>query len=429
MEFPPQQPKKEGFSKVVGALLLLLIVVAGVSGYVLGYWSVSKRLEDLQSQVSSLSEQLDEFQRSQLNLQVLLNQTAGRNETVIFLNNTIYQNKTVYVPYILGENVSLSDLYRRVRDSVVIIRGVASYIDVFGRRYYEYVEGSGFVYDFNGRMVIVTNYHVVADAVNVTVTFLSGNSYPATVLGWDKYVDLAVLSVDAPSSEFKPIEVVSSSTLSVGDIVVAVGNPYGLTGSMSLGIVSALGRTLTTEYGYAIANVIQTTAPLNPGNSGGPLLNLKGQVVGITTAIVADSQGLGFAVPSNTLLREISDLVMLGSYNRHSWLGASGVDVNYEIAKVMGVNVTYGWLIVQVVKDGPADAAGLRGGSRQVVIAGTPVIVGGDIVIAIDGVKVTGYDALTAYLEEYTSPGQTINLTVVRGNQTLTVPVVLGVRP
>lgn len=429
MEIPPQQPKKESFPKIIGILLVILVIIAGVLGYFLGYWSASNRLEDLQSQVSSLSEQFAELQRSQLNWQVLLNQTAGRNETVIFMNNTVYHNKTIYVPYILGENVSLSDLYKRVRDSVVIIRGVTLYYDVFGRRYYSSVEGSGFVYNFTGRMVIVTNYHVVADTVNVTVSFLSGNSYPAKVIGWDKYVDLAVLSVDAPSSEFKPVEVASSSTLSVGDIVVAVGNPYGLTGSMSLGIVSALGRTLNTQYGYAIANVIQTTAPLNPGNSGGPLLNLKGQVIGITTAIVADSQGLGFAVPSNTLLREINDLVTLGSYNKHPWLGASGVDMNYEISKVMGVNVTYGWLIVQVIKNGPADAAGLRGGSRQVVIAGTPVTVGGDIVIAIDGIRVTGYDALTSYLEEFTVPGQTVNLTVIRGNQKLTVPLVLGVRP
>ncbi|MEM0313117.1 MAG: trypsin-like peptidase domain-containing protein [Candidatus Bathyarchaeia archaeon] len=429
MEFPPQQPKKGNSSKVISILLVILVVAAGVIGYFFGYWGVSNSLQDLQGQLSSLSEQLAELQQSQLNWQALVNQTAGRNETVLFFNNTIYENKTVYVPYILGENVSLADLYKQVRDSVVIIRGVAMYYDVFGRRYYASVEGSGFVYSFNGRMVIITNHHVVADAVNVTVTFLSGNSYPATVLGWDKYVDLAVLSADAPSSEFKPLEVVNSSTLSVGDIVVAVGNPYGLAGSMSLGIVSALGRTLTTQYGYAIANVIQTTAPLNPGNSGGPLLNLKGQVIGITTAIVADSQGLGFAVPSNTLLREINDLVTFGSYNKHPWLGASGVDMNYEIAKIMGVNVTYGWLIVQVVKDGPADVAGLRGGSRQVVIAGTSVMIGGDIIIAINEMKITGYDALIAYLEEYTSPGQTINLTIIRGNQKLTVPMVLGVRP
>jgi S1-C subfamily serine protease len=178
-------------------------------------------------------------------------------------------------------------------------------------------------------MVIVTNYHVVQNAINITVTFINGDGYPATVLGSDPYSDLAVVSTNAPQSEFKPLEIVSSLTLRVGDIVVAVGNPYGLAGSMSIGIVSALGRTITEEQtgGYPIANVIQTTCPLNPGNSGGPLLNLEGKVVGITTAIVSNSQGLGFAIPSNTILREISSLVTIGSYNKHPWLGAAGHDI------------------------------------------------------------------------------------------------------
>jgi len=181
--------------------------------------------------------------------------------------------------------------------------------------------------------------------------------------------------------------------------------------------------------GYPIANLIQTTAPLNPGNSGGPLLNLKGQVVGVTTAIVSDSQGIGFAIPSNTVLREIADLVEFGSYNRHPWLGAMGVDMSYEIARVMGVNVTYGWLITNVVSGGPAANAGLRGGTRQVVIAGQFMMVGGDIIIAINGTRITGIDSLSAYLEENTSPGQTIIVTVVRQNQIISVAVALGTRP
>jgi 2-alkenal reductase len=303
--------------------------------------------------------------------------------------------------------------------------------DIWGIPYYTQVQGSGFVYNFTGKMVIVTNYHVIRNAINITVTFINGDGYPVTVLGSDPYSDLAVISTNAPQSEFKPLEIVSSSTLKVGDIVVAVGNPYGLAGSMSIGIVSALGRTITEEQTgrYPIANIIQTTAPLNPGNSGGPLLNLQGQVVGVTTAIVSNSQGVGFAIPSNTILREISSLVTIGYYNKHPWLGAAGVDMTYEIAKAMGVNVTYGWLITQVVSGGPAATAGLRGGTKQVLIAGEYVTVGGDIIIAINGTKITNGDALSTYLEENTLPGQIIEVTVIRGNQTLTVPLILGTRP
>jgi S1-C subfamily serine protease len=152
-------------------------------------------------------------------------------------------------------------------------------------------------------------------------------------------------------------------------------------------------------------------------------------VLALTYAFVSDSQGLGFAIPSNTILREIDSLVTKGSYNRHPWLGAAGVDMTYEIAKAMGVNVTYGWLITQVTSDGPAANAGLRGGTKQVSIAGEYVVIGGDIVIAINEVRITNMDALSAYLEENTSPGQTINVTIVRSNQTLNIAVTLGTRP
>ena len=263
------------------------------------------------------------------------------------------------------------------------------------------------------------------------MTFINGNGYAAAALGSDPYADLAVLSTDAPQSEYKPLEIVSSSTLKVGDPVIAVGNPYGLAGSMTTGIVSALGRTITEELtgGYPIANVIQTTTPLNPGNSGGPLLNYQGQVIGITTAIVSDSQGLGFTIPSNTILREIESLVTEGSYNQHPWLGATGTDMTYEIAKAMSTNVTYGWLIAQVTSGGPADNAGLRGGTKQALIAGEWVTIGGDIVIAINETRITNMDDLSTYLEEYTLPGQTVNVIIVRDNQTITRAIALGTRP
>jgi S1-C subfamily serine protease len=272
---------------------------------------------------------------------------------------------------------------------------------------------------------------VVQNAVNITITFIDGDAYAATVLGSDPYADLAVLSTDAPQSEYKPLEIVDSSTLSVGDPVIAVGSPYGLAGSMTTGIVSALGRTITEEMsgGYPIANVIQMSALINPGNSGGPLLNYRGQVVGITTAIVSDSQGLGFAIPSSTVLREIGSLVTTGSYDKHPTIGATGTDMTYEIAKAMGVNVTYGWLIAQVTSGGPAAEAGLHGGTTQVTVAGQSVTIGGDIIIAISGARITGIDDLSTFLEENTLPDQTINVTIVRNGQTMTLSLKLGTRP
>ena len=393
-------------------LLVVIIVIASLfAGGLFGYWScysaTSKDIDALQNQVTALQEQLSQVQSPQ---------------------NVTYQNVTI----ISGDNVSVSQLYAQVADSVVVIRDMMlSNYDIFGRAYYSQVQGSGFVYNFTGQMVVVTNYHVVDSAINITVTFSNGNAYPTTVLGSDPYAELAVLSVDASEEEYVPLEIVSSSSLQVGDPVMVVGTPYGLSGSMSTGFVSALGRTLSAETtgGYVIPNVIQTTAPLNPGNSGGPVLNYHGQVVGIATAIVQDSQGVGFAIPSNTILREIEDLINTGSYEDHPWLGASGTDMTYGIAEVMDTDVTYGWLIAQVTSGGPADKAGLQGGTEQVRIGEEMVVIGGDIIIAINGTRITGIDDLSAYLEEYTLPGQTVDLTVVRDNETITVSLELGSRP
>jgi S1-C subfamily serine protease len=213
--------------------------------------------------------------------------------------------------------------------------------------------------------------------------------------------------------------------------LIAVGSPYGLAGSVTTGIVSALGRTISEDLSgsYPIANVIQTSTPINPGNSGGPLLNNQGQVVGITTAIVSDSEGLGFAIPSSTILREIASLISEGSYNKHSWIGASGTDMTFEIAQAMNTSTTYGWLIAQVTSGGPADAAGLKGGTRQVAIVGQTVVLGGDIITAFEGTRVKDMDDLSTYLEENTIPGQTIDVTIIRAGETLTVSLKVGTRP
>jgi S1-C subfamily serine protease len=400
-----QKLEKRRFSAILIVTIIGVSLVAGGLGYLVSNLTMSGSISDLQNQVSALQGEV-------LNLQ----------STPIVSD----QNST----YFVGENASLAPLYAEVKDSVVVIRGLTVQYDVFGRAYYSQAQGSGFVYNFTGQMVIITNYHVVQDALNVTVTFINGNGYEATVLGSDPYADLAVLSANASQSEYKSLEIVSSSQLDVGDPVVAVGGPYGLAGSMTTGIVSALGRTITDETSnYPIANVIQTSTPINPGNSGGPLLNYEGQVVGITTAIVSNSQGLGFAIPSSVILREINSLITDGTYDQHPWLGASGTDMTYEIARTMNVNETYGWLIAQVASDGPADDAGLQGGTRQVTVDGQSIIIGGDIIIALSGTRITGTDDLSTFLEEHTLPGQTINVTIIRNGQEMTLPLKVGTRP
>lgn len=326
------------------------------------------------------------------------------NQTVLNQNMTVFLNETAY-----------SVLYAQVRDSVVLITGTT------GTGLNEAtVQGSGFVYNLTGSMVVVTNNHVVSGARDISVAFSDGNAYAAVVNGTDVYSDLAVLWVpSAPLVEFRPLQIASSSLLKVGDPVVAIGNPYGLTGTMTTGVVSALGRTITepeTAAGnYAIGNIIQTSTPINPGNSGGPLLNLNGSVVGITTAIVAESQGVGFAVPSDTVRKEVPYLAMVGSYDLHPYLGVVGTDMDYDTAVSMGVNVTYGWLINSVNTSGPADQAGVRAN---------------DIIIGLNGTRIINGDALTSWLEQYTLPHQTVLLTVSRDNQTLPpLPLVLGTRP
>lgn len=387
---------------------MIIIVASLVAGGIIGYsatYLTSRNDSDLQNQISYLQQQISELQARQ----------SGTD-----------QNSTV----IVGGNVSLAQIYAQVKDSIVVVQGYTVQYDVFRRAYYSGVQGSGFVYQYNGRMIIITNYHVVQDTINNTVAFFNGDAYAASVIGSDPYSDLAVLSTNAPENEYQPLEMVSSSTLKTGDPLIAVGGPYGLAGSMTTGVVSALGRTITAESSsYVIANVIQTSAPINPGNSGGPLLNYEGQVIGITTAIVSDSQGLGFAIPSSTIIKEISALVTNGSYDQHPWLGASGTDMNYEIAKALNVNVTYGWLITGVTSGGPAEKAGLHGGTSQITVSNNYVTVGGDIVTALNGTRIRNMDDLSTFLEEQTLPNQTVDVTIIRNGQTMTLPLKLGTRP
>ena len=402
-----QPQRKPGFSTT---LVVIIIVASLLGGGLVGY-----SITVLASPASnvSLQNQVNSLQQQVLGLQAQVN-GAGQNYTYANVGNT-----------------SLAQIYAQVKDSVVVVQGYIVQHDIFGRSYYSGVQGSGFIYSLDGRMIIITNDHVVDGTVNNTVTFANGDTYSASVLGSDPYADLAALSSTASDTEYTPLVVTSSATLNVGDPLIAVGGPYGLAGSMTTGIVSALGRTITadTSGSYPIANVIQTSTPINPGNSGGPLLNYAGQVVGITTAIVSNSQGLGFAIPSSTILKEIGSLANNGSYDQHSWIGASGIDMNYDIAKALNVDVTYGWLITGVTSGGPADKAALKGGTSQIQVSGSSLTVGGDIIIAFDGTRIRNTDDLSTYLEENTLPNQTIDVTVIRNAETLTLPLTLGARP
>lgn len=403
---PPPPVKKNRFSAVfLIGLILVGLVAGGIIGSSVSYVSLNSKIEELRT-----------------NLQAQISNLPPKNATYVSYPNTTY---------ILGENVSLSQLYDQIKNSVVVIHGLTVQYDIFRRAYYSSIQGSGFVYNFEGKMVIITNNHVVQDVQNISVTFINGNAYAATVLGSDPYADLAVLSTEAPADELIPLEIVDSSTLNVGDSLIAVGGPYGLAGTLTTGVVSALGRTISEDLsgGYPIANVIQTTTPINAGNSGGPLLNYQGQVVGITTAIVSNSQGLGFAIPSSTILREIASLVNEGYYDKHPTIGASGIDMTYDIAKATGANVTYGWLVASVTAGGPAANAGLRGGTRQIVVGGDTVVVGGDIIVAINGVRITNLDDLSTYLEEHTKPGDVVTVTIYRSNQMLDLQLTIGSRP
>ncbi len=434
----PEKPKMSRLATALIATAIICLLVGGIVGYGISSFTVSSQIGGLQGRISTLEEQVSDLQ-STTNVSSQIGDLQGRistlEEQVSDLQSAINsssQNITCEnITYVLGENFSLSQLYEQVRSSVVVVQGIIVQYDFFGRPYYSEVQGSGFVSNMTGQFVIITNYHVVDGATNITATFINGDTYEANVTGSDPYADLAVLSANAPEYEYKPLTITSSSTLRVGEPVLAIGNPYGLAGSVTSGIVSALGRTITesTAGGYDIADCIQTTTPINPGNSGGPLLNYQGEVVGITTAIVSNSQGLGFAIPSSSILREIEPLITNGSYNNHPWIGASGTDMTLGIGQAIGTNITYGWLIAQVTNGGPADKAGLRGGTTQVQVDGSLVTIGGDIVVAINGTRIRNMDDLSTYLEEYTSAGQTITIVLVRNNETLTLSAELGTRP
>jgi len=290
--------------------------------------------------------------------------------------------------------------------------------------------GSGFVFDDLGH--IITNAHVVESASSVTITFLDGSQYNAQIIGSDKFTDIAVIKVEEKPRYLHPLQMGDSSTLKVGEQVAAIGNPFGLSGSMTSGIVSQIGRLLPSQdTGFSIPNVIQTDAAINPGNSGGPLLNMAGKVMGINTAIqsgTGQSAGIGFAVPSNTILKVVPVLIEKGKYS-HPWIGISGKDIDPELAKVRDLDQSKGFLIITVVPGSPAEIAGLKGVSEIKIIGDKEYPADGDIIISVDGKEVRKISDILIHLQEEKSVGDEMILGILRDGEVMHIILALVERP
>ena len=323
-----------------------------------------------------------------------------------------------------ASNFSLTEIFERTEESVVQVN-IRSDNAINNRGNM----GSGFVYKDDG--YIITNHHVVDNAERVTITFLDGESYIAKIIGTDADLDIAVLKVEIGSTYLQPIPIGDSSHLKVGEPIAAIGNPFGLSGSMTSGIISQIGRLLPQDSGYSIPDVIQTDAAINPGNSGGPLLNMKGEVVGMNTAIqsaTGEFTGVGFAVPSNTIKKVVPVLIRDGIFH-HPWMGISGSDVDPDLAKIRELNSSKGFLIATVIEGSPADAAGLQGVTITKEIDGREYALDGDIIIKIDDVVVRKISDILIHLQREKSIGDELIMTVNRDGTMIEAVLVLGERP
>ena len=343
------------------------------------------------------------------------------------LSDDAFQIGQVGIVKASDTELSLTNLFQKVESSVVQITD-SSETDIFESRL-----GSGFVYDDNGH--IITNHHVVSGGGNrLDVTFPDGTVYRASLIGSDPSADIAVLYVEEVSKEkLFPLSLADSSKVRVGERVAAIGNPFGLSGSLSTGIVSAVGRQIPAqeEEGFTIPDIIQTDAPINPGNSGGPLLNMRGEVIGINSAIYSTTgqfAGVGFAIPSNTIAQIVPSLITTGSY-QHPWLGVAGRDMTPGIADRLGLDEPRGFLVMDVVAGSPAEKAGILKGNQDAVIDGIPIRLGGDVIIEVDNNTVRKIDDLLAYVEMEKSVGDDLKLTILRQGQTMEVIATLVARP
>jgi 2-alkenal reductase len=346
------------------------------------------------------------------------------------------QSEVVVVPQ---ELVGLPDLYELVNPAVVNIQVRLSNgfdLDIDSDQPFGSAQGSGFMFDDQGHFI--TNFHVVDGVEEISVVFYDGLILDGELIGADPDSDLAVIRVEDPPQGIEPLRIGDSSVLRVGESVVAIGNPFGLQGTMTTGIISALGRTLPSQAvtlgggRFNIPNVIQTDAAINPGNSGGPLLNLSGEVIGVNTAIASGDRsfsGVGYAVPANIVARVVPELIENGRFS-HPYIGIAGVDVSPDIREAMGLDPQQrGVLVIDVTEGAPAEDAGLVGSTVEIEINGLPATIGGDIIVKIDELPVGDFDDLISYLSESTVVGQTVELAVLREGELISVEVKLGERP
>ncbi len=385
-EAPIPRSRSNKWSYVLVVIVIILIINTGF--FAITYLNLQGQLKNMEK---NLAENNNEIKSLQNKLEVfdLVNQTG-------------------MVPW--------PTIYSQLKDSVVLIETNLGL-------------GSGFVYDLNGH--IITNQHVIEGADSIQVTFLDGNITSADLIGMDIYSDLAVIKVDPKVTTLFPVVLGESSDLSVGEPVAAMGNPFGLSDTLTVGIVSSLERTLTAVGNYVIIDIIQLDAAINPGNSGGPLVNLYGQVVGVNSAIQSETgtfTGIGFAIPSDTIKREIDNLIETGGY-KHPWLGISALGVNIPLANVIGLDRPQGILVTEVISGSPADLADLRGSDDTQIIEGVEVPIGGDVIIEVDKIPVITMDDLVVYMERNTFPGDSVELTIIRDGQELNLDVILGERP
>jgi len=405
-----------GRKQVVAVLAVSLAVVALLAGF-LGYsyltaqseyQSLKSEYQSLKSEYESLAAQATALRNDQNQLQLQLEKLQtippSVNVSEVDVGVRVFQSAEASLVFITNKQQGLQGL-----------APVAS--------------GSGFTYDSQGH--VITNNHVVEGADAVDVTFPEGTVLPAQVVGTDPYSDVAVLKVNASPSLIKPILFGDSSKIAVGQRIFALGNPFGLRASMTEGIVSQIDRELQTELGYLIIGVIQVDAAVNPGNSGGPLLDASAEVVGVNTAIrttTGEFSGVGFAIPINMVRKVANSIIATGKFD-HPYVGIRGTDVTLGIAQAMDLMEPRGFLVTEVVPDGPADQAGIRGGTREEVVSGVPMILDGDVILAVDGEEIRGlYDALS-YVEGNKSPGDEIAFTIIRDGKTQTIDLTLGVRP
>jgi len=319
-------------------------------------------------------------------------------------------------------------VYEKAADGVVNITSTAVQMDFFFNVLPTQGSGSGAILDTKGH--ILTNHHVVANAQKLEVALADGSRWPAKLIGSDPDNDLAVIKIDAPREKLKVIPMGDSKNLRIGQKVLAIGNPFGFERTLTTGVISSVGRTIRSEVGTLIEDVIQTDAAINPGNSGGPLLNSDGEIIGINSAIISPSGGnvgIGFAIPVNTANRLIPELISKG-YVTYPWIGATIQTLIPEVAKYLKLKIERGAMIAEVVKGGPADKAGLQGGSQRVQVGNMIVLVGGDIVVKADDQEIKTNEELIRYVREK-KIGNSVTFKVYRKDKYENVKITLGERP